>query len=153
MTADPVGSSAVCRSKPAHSAERLGGAAIAAFVICLPFAAVAGKDCGYPMPSGQITVAAYLKQLDAMPKGGLGNELGSAINDLVEWTPASCGDVPPETSYKSFLIRSVLVEGEQCRSFHIGIVPSGAATAREETPVSCSPAKDGSANGWICFFH
>lgn len=113
---------------------------------------VFAEGCAYPFPRTNIPVVEYIKQLQGSPKGGLAEELGSAIFDLVEWTPTSCGDVPPEVTYKSFIIRRAAAEGAACRTFRIGIVPPGASPEREEMPVTCTPAKDGSVNGWVCFF-
>jgi len=127
---------------------------IAAVVAILPLSvAAAAESCDYPSPAVNTPIAAYIKQLQALPQGGQARELGEALNDLVEWAPMSCGDVPPEVTYKSFIIHRVVHgEGPSCRSIRMGIMPPGAKPDHEETPVNCIPAKDGSANGWVCFF-
>lgn len=116
-----------------------------------PLGAIAGT-CDYPLPAANTTVGAYVRQLQGHPKGGLAQELGEALNDLVEWMPTSCGAVQPEVTHKNFLIRHASADGGNCRSFHMTIMPPSAQSGLEETPVSCSPASDGSANGWVCFF-
>ncbi|TAN64897.1 MAG: hypothetical protein EPN20_07930 [Magnetospirillum sp.] len=124
---------------------------IAAVALVAPIT-VAAETCGYPLPAANTSVAAYVKTLQGFPKGGLAQELGEGLNDLVEWTPTSCGDVSPEVTYKIFVIARVATDPGNCRAFRMGIVPPGPQPDGEETPVSCSPAKDGSVNGWICFF-
>lgn len=117
----------------------------------LPFGAIAGS-CDYPLPAANATVGAYVRQLQGYPKGGLAQELGEALNDLVEWMPTSCGAVQPEVTHKNFHIRRASADTGNCRSFHMTIIPPSAQPGQEETPVRCSPASDGSANGWVCFF-
>lgn len=149
---DPDGSGADCRSPLARPVKPLLLALSVAIPILLPGIGAADETCGYPFPPAGLGVASYVKQLRALPKGGLAHEPGDAIHDLIEWTPTTCGDVPPDVSYNSFAIQRTAGGGTDCRSFRMGITPPDAPPDRIATPVSCTPSQDGNANGWYCIF-